>query len=80
MLRDCIEVRHRDQTQTTEELIKQLRAIDWFQFEKLVELVYLKLGYPVARKGGANPDGGIDLIIEKDGQTIAVQCKQPDPP
>jgi len=25
---------------------------------------------------GANPDGGIDLIIEKDGQRSAVQCKQ----
>jgi len=57
-------------------LIENLRTIDWFQFEKVVELTYEKLGYSVTRRGGANPDGGIDLIIEKDGQQKAVQCKQ----
>lgn len=62
--------------ETTGDLIKRLRQIDWFQFEKMVELVYCKLGYIVTRRGGANPDGGIDLIIEKDGQTAAIQCKQ----
>lgn len=62
--------------QTTADLIEHLRAIDWFQFEKLVALVYRKLGYTVTRRGGANPDGGIDLLIEKAGQRSAVQCKQ----
>jgi hypothetical protein len=57
-------------------LIEQLRSIDWFQFEKVVGHMYLKLGYDVTRRGGANPDGGIDLIIQKDGQCAAVQCKQ----
>jgi hypothetical protein len=61
---------------TTTELLQQIRSIDWFQFEKLIELVYRKLGYDVTRRGGANPDGGIDLIIEKDGRCVAVQCKQ----
>jgi hypothetical protein len=61
--------------QSTPELIEQLRSIDWFQFEKLVALVYAKLGYTVTRRGGANPDGGIDLVIETDGQRSAVQCK-----
>jgi restriction system protein len=62
--------------QTTAELVERLRSIDWFQFEKLVALVYQKLGYIVTRRGGANPDGGIDLVIDKDGQRWAVQCKQ----
>jgi len=61
---------------TTANLLEQLRSIDWFQFEKLVGVVYRKLGYVVTRRGGANPDGGIDLVIEKDGQRSAVQCKQ----
>ena len=61
--------------QTTADLIRQLRSIDWFQFEQLVALVYRKQGYAVSRRGGANPDGGIDLVIEKDGQQSAVQCK-----
>jgi restriction system protein len=50
--------------------------MDWFQFEKMVALVYRRLGYTVTRRGGANPDGGIDLLIEKDGQRSAVQCTQ----
>ena len=65
-----------DSPHTTCDLIEHLRAIDWFQFEKVVALAYSKLGYAVTRRGGANPDGGIDLVIEKDGQRTAVQCKQ----
>ena len=42
----------------------------------MVGLVYRKLGYSVSRHGGGKPDGGIDLVIEKDGQRSAVQCKQ----
>jgi len=56
-------------------LTKQLHAIDWFQFEKLIAIVYGKLGYTVKRRGGANPDGGIDLVIVKDGVQTGVQCK-----
>jgi HJR/Mrr/RecB family endonuclease len=61
---------------STADLIEQLRTIDWFQFEKVVALAYRKQGYSVTRRGGANPDGGIDLVISKDGETKAVQCKQ----
>lgn len=61
---------------STADLIEQLRSIDWFQFEKIVALAYRKQGYTATRRGGANPDGGIDLVIRKDGETKAVQCKQ----
>lgn len=67
---------HEKEPQTAAEFVERLRSIDWYQFEKLVGLVYRKLGYSVSRRGGANPDGGIDLIIEKDGLRTAVQCKQ----
>jgi len=56
-------------------LIEQLHSIDWFQFEKLVAIVYAKLGYNVKPIGGANPDGGIDLVLEKEGVRTGVQCK-----
>jgi HJR/Mrr/RecB family endonuclease len=56
-------------------LVSKLRSIDWFQFEKLMEIVYRRQGYLVERRGGANPDGGIDLVITKAGQRIGVQCK-----
>ncbi|MDB6065694.1 MAG: Restriction endonuclease [Pedosphaera sp.] len=57
------------------DLLAQLHTIDWFQFEKVVEALYQKLGYQVTRRGGANPDGGIDLILEQNGQRTAIQCK-----
>jgi hypothetical protein len=56
-------------------LSEQLRKIDWFQFEKLVELIYSHRGFSVRRLGGANPDGGVDLIIESPAEKFVVQCK-----
>ena len=60
----------------TQDFGTQLRELDWFQFEKIVELIYRKRGYAVTRGGGAHPDDGIDLVIEKDGIRKAIQCKQ----
>jgi restriction system protein len=57
-------------------LSEKLRKIDWFQFEKLVELIYRHHGYSVTRKGGANPDGGVDLIVSLANEKFLVQCKQ----
>ena len=47
-------------------LFEKLRKIDWFQFEKLIEIIYRHRGFEVKRLGGANPDGGVDLIIKID--------------
>lgn len=52
-----------------------LRRIDWFQFEKLAAAIYQAEGYSVQRLGGAKPDGGVDLLIERDGMKTVVQCK-----
>ena len=56
-------------------LEEKLRSIDWFQFEKVVSAIYEVRGCSVKRLGGAKPDGGIDLIVEKDGERLVVQCK-----
>jgi restriction system protein len=61
---------------STDDLIERLRSIDWFQFEKVVALMYEGQGYIVDRRGGANPDGGIDMVIKRNGARRAVQCKQ----
>jgi Holliday junction resolvase len=53
----------------------RLREIDWFQFEKLVAALYRTRGYAVTRRGGAHPDGGVDLVVVKAGETTVVQCK-----
>lgn len=54
---------------------EKLRKIDWFQFEKLIELIYQRRGFSVKRLGGANPDGGVDLLIESPAEIFVVQCK-----
>ena len=52
-----------------------VRALDWFVFEKLVAVLFEQEGFTVQRAGGANPDGGIDLVATKNGVTFGVQCK-----
>ena len=59
----------------TGDLTEQFRALDWFQFEKIVALIYRKLGDEVERRGGANADGGLDLLLRRNGLTLGVQCK-----
>jgi hypothetical protein len=58
-------------------LLKRLRSIDWYQFENIIAIVYRKSGFKVERRGGANADGGIDLILVNGaGERTAIQCKQ----
>jgi restriction system protein len=54
---------------------EKLRKIDWFQFEKLIELIYQHRGFSVKRLGGAKSDGGVDLIVESSSDKFVVQCK-----
>jgi ssDNA-binding Zn-finger/Zn-ribbon topoisomerase 1 len=64
-------------TPNSKELGERLRQIDWYQFEKLIEALYVEKGYHVERRGGAHPDGGVDLVLrpQRGGNTIIVQCK-----
>jgi hypothetical protein len=59
-------------------LEEKLDRLDWFQFEKVVAMLYSSRGCQVERRGGARPDGGIDLVVQSgqsgDGR-FAVQCK-----
>lgn len=53
--------------------IHSIRAMTWQQFEDLVGEAYRRAGYRVRHTGRAGPDGGVDLVLEKDG-TWLVQC------
>lgn len=57
------------------ELTAQLRAIDWYQFEKLVALLFRAQGFEVQHHGGAREDDGADLVLTRDGKTTIIQCK-----
>jgi len=55
---------------------KSLNDMTWQEFESLIGEVFRLKGYSVAETGGGGPDGGIDLKLQKDGETFFVQCKQ----
>lgn len=53
-----------------------LLSISWHEFELLVGEALRRRGYAVQETGSNGPDGGVDLIARKDGETYLVQCKQ----
>lgn len=53
-----------------------LEGMTWREFEMLVGESYRQSGYQVTETGGGGPDGGIDLVLRRDGEKILVQCKQ----
>jgi len=53
-----------------------LLTISWHDFELLVGEALRRRGYAVQETGANGPDGGVDLVARKDGETYLVQCKQ----
>jgi len=53
-----------------------LLSISWREFELLVGEALRRRGYKVQDNDGSGPDGGIDLVARRDGETYLVQCKQ----
>ncbi|MES1930811.1 restriction endonuclease [Salinisphaera dokdonensis CL-ES53] len=53
----------------------KLMQMSWQDFERLVHAWFEEQRYKVAATP-AGPDGGIDLILKRDGETFLVQCKQ----
>ena len=57
------------------DVLVKLSEIDWYQFEKFCAALLQAQGWSVERKGGAQPDGGVDLIATKGDITKLIQCK-----
>jgi restriction system protein len=53
-----------------------LDGMSWREFEMLVGEAFRLQGYEVRERGGAQPDGGVDLVLRKGNETFLVQCKQ----
>ncbi len=53
-----------------------LQNMSWQEFEMLVGEGFRRRGYRVKETGGGGPDGGVDLVLAKDGDKVLVQCKQ----
>lgn len=56
--------------------LETLRGLTWQEFELLVGEAYRRQGYKVEEKGGSGPDGGVDVVLRRNGETTLVQCKQ----
>jgi len=56
--------------------LASIAALGWRDFERLVGEAFRRQGYTVEESGLGRADGGIDLILRRDGQRTLVQCKQ----
>lgn len=66
----------RRQLLDTQTGIDSLRQMTWRQFEQLAGEAFRRQGYAIEETGLGGADGGIDLILRKNGRTTLVQCKQ----
>lgn len=57
--------------------LKRLNAMDWREFEEWLAILFAGAGYSTELYGGSGGgDGGIDLMLRKNGQTLVVQAKR----
>ena len=56
--------------------IDAIRQLSWARFERLIGEAFRRQGYEVQETGRRSPDGGIDLVLARNGGEYLVQCKQ----
>lgn len=56
--------------------IDSIRDMSWQDFELLVGEAFRRKGFEVRENGGGGADGGIDLVLTKNGKKSIVQCKR----
>ena len=55
--------------------VKSIKDLPWKDFEYMVSEAYRRQGYSVQENLGGGSDGGVDLVLNKDGNRTLVQCK-----
>jgi restriction system protein len=53
---------------------RRLHAFSWREFERVVGELFRRKGYSV-EETAAGADGGVDLVVRRDGRRYLVQCK-----
>lgn len=56
--------------------LESLAAMPWKAFEDFVGEVYRRQGYSVEERLGGGADGGVDLVLRREGERTLVQCKR----
>lgn len=57
-------------------VLERIRRLSPEAFEDFMAEAYRRRGYLVEHAGSVGPDGGYDLVLLRDSQTLLVQCKQ----
>jgi restriction system protein len=52
-----------------------LRAMSWQEFEQLTGETFRRLGFAIRETGGGRADGGVDVLVTKQGRSFVIQCK-----
>ena len=55
--------------------IDAVRRLSWTQFERLIGEIFRNQGFDVQETGNRTKDGGVDLVLAKNGREYLVQCK-----
>jgi restriction system protein len=53
-----------------------IAGLSWQQFESFVGEGFRRRGFQITDRGGAGPDGGVDLSLSRGRERFLVQCKQ----
>jgi len=56
--------------------LTSLRDLPWKRFEDVLAEAYRRRGYQVEEMLGSGADGGVDLLLCKNGNVVVVQCKR----
>lgn len=75
-LASYIGAKHRRRLLETQTGLESIRSLSWRQFELLVGEAFRRQGYAVQETGLGGADGGIDLVLRKNGEITLVQCKR----
>lgn len=71
-----VQQQHRRKLLDAQQGLESIAALGWRHFEQLVGEAFRRQGYSVEETGLGGADGGIDLILRKNGRLVLVQCKQ----
>jgi restriction system protein len=55
--------------------VAAIAAMSWREFEMLIGEAFRRRGFRVLELGGQGADGGVDLVLSKQGERHVVQCK-----
>lgn len=58
------------------QVVQAVDAMSWQQFEQLVGEAFRRQGFGVRETGQGGADGGVDLVLARNGETFLVQAKR----